>query len=352
VHLLLALGMAVAPCIGCHPSGRTSRANGKRFPAWLDHVGPVAFSHNGETLIVGVGNTAQLWSMTTRRQRAVVQERSRVTCLACSPDSTTLATGSDWGAVRLWDMATGKQKRVVRPGLDHDPHPRGGPPRKGPPQKEYDVCLLAYGPGGQRLTYVTGDMEAQHCDLRTGRSERLDWLRRWGRGAIISPDGKVVAYSAGTVKLFDLSSGVEKASLREHAGAQGPMSFSADGRLLACAGWDASVTVWDVGTGKLKLALPPQPGSPSSVVLSPDGRTLAVDANGEGTVRLWEVASGRRRKVLLTGSIARSVVFSPDGRHLAVVLGGMLELWDLASGERLDDDLPGSRPEGTAPVKG
>jgi WD40 repeat protein len=81
------------------------------------------------------------------------------------------------------------------------------------------------------------------------------------------------------------------------------------------------------------------------VAFSPDGTTLAsggYDGGGDGTVRLWEVATGRQLREL-TGHHAGvwSVAFSPDGTTLASGDdgdggdGGAVRLWEVASGSVL-----------------
>lgn len=75
-----------------------------------------------------------------------------------------------------------------------------------------------------------------------------------------------------------------------------------------------------------------------SVDLSPDGAWLAA-GSADGTIHLWEVASGRRLAVLEghTDDV-RSVAFSPLGGQLASASeDGTIRLWSIPDGQLLEE---------------
>ncbi|MHB8628180.1 MAG: toll/interleukin-1 receptor domain-containing protein [Aggregatilineales bacterium] len=73
------------------------------------------------------------------------------------------------------------------------------------------------------------------------------------------------------------------------------------------------------------------PGAIDSIAYSPNGQ-YGLTASEDGTVRLWQIATGKELRRFLTGT--RSVSFSPDGRYaLTGGENGTVQLWDIETSQ-------------------
>jgi WD40 repeat protein len=214
-----------------------------------------------------------------------------VMCLAFSPDGKTLASGSRDHTVRLWDIPTAKQVRTIECPT---------------------AFAAAFSPDGRSL--ATG-----------GANERIK-NRGWDVG--------------GMAKLFDVATGTDKMTFREHKATIISLAFSPDGKTLATGDdFGGPIRLWTIATGKCRLVLSRHTRMEvRSLAFSPDGRALASGSRETGQpaeINLWEVASGKLRATLLghTG-VVDSLAFSLSGRTLASGSGDeTIRLWDLPSGK-------------------
>jgi WD40 repeat protein len=66
------------------------------------------------------------------------------------------------------------------------------------------------------------------------------------------------------------------------------VAFSSDGKLLASGSWNIIIKLWDVATSKEQASLTERTKMVDSLAFSPDGKTLASGSWDE-TIKLWDV---------------------------------------------------------------
>ena len=291
------------------------------------HIGgsTVAFSPDGTTFAAGDGRAVQLWDVATWHPKGLLTGHTgRVTSIAFSPDSRTLASGSADHTGRLWDVPTRQLTTVL---IGHT----------------YGINSVAFSPDGNTLATGNGywDRTLRLWDVTTGQ-QYATFMRRLTsiESVAFSPDGTTLASgnSDGTVLLWDPITGRHKATIAAHADYIRDIAFSPDGRTLAIGGQELAtsdrtnnhtVRLLDVATGQRQATLAAHRWDAFSVTFSPDGRTLA-SGGYDKTVRLWDVPT-RQLKATLVGHTdsVRSVAFSPDGTTLASgSWDGTVLLWD------------------------
>jgi WD40 repeat protein len=130
------------------------------------------------------------------------------------------------------------------------------------------------------------------------------------------------------IKLWDATRLRFVDTLRGHVGPVPALQFARHGRTLASAGEDGTLRLWDVQTGKPRHVVRGGRKVPfTSVAFSPDGQTLAAGATGV-PVRLWDVETGKQKGDLPFLKDAAAIAFAPFTRHLATSHGKTIVLWE------------------------
>ena len=309
------------------------------FKVTTGWVRSVAFSPDGNTLTIGFDDgEVGLWDLGTGKNKTILRGHiGGAVSLAFNKDGTLLASGSrgkqgfsSWvdADVHVWDVSTGRVKFTLEGHSD-------------------SVRSVAFSPDSNTVASGSDDDSVILWDVTTGKRKSI--LGNRFQSVAYSPDGRTIAAGSveGTVRLWDAISGVPKTTLKGHIGRVDSVAFNEKGTLLASGstgryhhggGWSGTkVLLWDVASGALESTLSGHSGRVSSVVFSPDGNTIASGSDDD-TVILWNVATGGIITTFSghTGGV-NSVVFNLDGSILASSSGAWstnpVRLWDVATGE-------------------
>ena len=198
-----------------------------------------------------------------------------------------------------------------------------------------EVTCVAFSPDGSSLAAGSEDQTIQiwqysEWGLDTELLSSLDGHTGWVWDVVFSPDGRTLASASSdrTVRLWDPESGAGLRTLIGHTSTVRQLAFSPDGQTLASASWDGTLILWDVITGQKIHTLREHDDWVNDLAFSPDGELLA-SGSADGLVYLWDPDDGNVLAVLRDhNSGIRALDFSPEGRLLATVSeDGKLRFW-------------------------
>ena len=317
---------------------------GKRKAKLVGHtkrITAIVYSPDGKTIATASrDSTVRLWHADTGKHKATLKHTqgfnatlpwnryaNAVYAIAYSPDSTTIATGTQNGKVRLWDARTRRLKTQFTAHASR-------------------VTSIAYSPDSTTIATASGDRTAELWDRQTGKHKTT--ITKYSRITLLAylSDGNTIATGEpGGFGWRDASTGKRKTTLIVKGT---PIAYSPEANTFATKNWNDTVQLWDAKTGKRKTTLKhtnlihllftDREYEISSVVFSPDGNTVVTVGeyytHDEGTIYLWHVRTGKR-KIIYEGDNYHSVVaFSPDGRTIASGdLGGKIRCWNPVTGE-------------------
>lgn len=348
--------------------------------AWEVSAGAVSLAVDAEDNLVAVGernNSITLRDLQTGRVvRTLSGNVVPVVDIAFSSDGRRISAGG-YGAVTLWDLATGINRRsIVMPEsfgkqylgyLQHNSYTQGGffsadgsllvaasltdPLVKVwnvnsgeevssialSPLKELQAGALS--PDGKLLAVVEqlGESpEARAAQTQQSIDTAVALMRQSAKGSR-HPAGNypgALPQQAG-IKLMDVATGREVRTLSNAANAiflagprfRSPLAFSPDGKLLAAGSFEGvdnpQIQLWETVTG---AQLPPLAANALRIAFSPDGRLLAAASverasnQVNSTVHVWDILS--RKEVVTvpieTNSIATELAYSPDGKSFTI----------------------------------
>jgi WD40 repeat protein len=317
----------------------------------------IAISADGTRALAGSNEKVVLWSLARKRP---IRELPRATAgyaVALDAEGKRAITGEARGAVRLIELAKGRQLSphfghasdvTCARALDDERLLTGGGDGKVRQWRvaarmeewyleAHDARILGLAVSADRTRMLTAadDRAARLWDLAAGRSiVGLDLDRCFGAACAISPDGTLGAIgSSGALTIWDLRTHLRLAKLADANRGTGiwACGFLPDGRLVVTDD-DCTLRVHDVVRDKPGRTVKLKDHA-MALAVTPDGRVLAGGQHPD----VWLVDPSTGRVKALTGhrDWILSLAVSADGAWAASAsLDHSVRLWRLGRGRQ------------------
>lgn len=371
----------------------------------------VVFAPDGRRVMtVCMDRTVRVWDLTgTDAAPQRIPGDGLAAMIAYSPDGRYMATA--FGTVQIYDARTLEQAAQAKYGrlqlltaeFSHDskrllgittmlgralpvpnpgPHlgwvvwdvernkPVGSPLLYSAAADLSNVLLATISPDGRRVAWGVSKDAVQITDVESGKPTLAEPIPLPGGGKIdglaFNNDGTRLAVKAGTIRVFDATTGKPTGPELKLPGTGGRVTFSPDGRRVAACSiahgavpalgiWartsDAArsegtehrengvgiAQVWDTQTGKPLTPVLGLADQPSSMALRPPRGDQLLVSSFDGTVRAWNIDSEQAAfRDLHHLSMIMHANYSPDGHWIGYTdLLGTTYLREAATGALL-----------------
>ncbi|RRD49944.1 WD40 repeat domain-containing protein [Arachnia propionica] len=232
-----------------------------------------AWSPDGSHILVADAVTTQVRDATTGTLISTWDALSGFFATSWSPDGGLVASGGEDGCT-IWDPRTGRPRRCLTP--------------------EGVVTWTAWSPDAAVLAtgilLADDDFEVAFWDTRTGRQLRILTEVHWGETALWTPDGtRILTHceEGSYVQEIDTTSwevrrGVEVRDFHSHTSPD----WHPTGTVAATGGSDGTVNIWDLASGRRLHRIPAHDSDVHHVEFNADGSRLLSIADDD-TAHIW-----------------------------------------------------------------
>ena len=240
---------------------------------------------------------------------------SGIACLAFTSNGQRLASVGGDGVLRVWTVGDdGALTQMNR--FD-------GPSKAGNTGAAYALTGVAFTPDGRFVATVGADSTVRIWDVE-GKTESRSLLGHtdWVTCVCFSPDGRSVA-SVGVEKdralrVFELPP-LDLSAVGGHHSEVNAAAISPSGKVVGTAGDDKTIRLWDIGSGKEFATLVGNADTPFALAFLGDDNLVmggSLPTRDAGRLHFWGTKPERLLKSVPTGEVF-TIVTNRDGKRLA-----------------------------------
>ncbi len=255
--------------------------------------------------------TLRVWNLTTGREVRVLRGHERsLTALQLISNGKRAVSGSLDQTVRVWNLETGALEEKISVGGM--------------------VQAVAVTPSGEQIIAGLDDGSITILERSTQTVRRLTGHQKSIRSLAIASDGRRLASTSedGTLRIWNLATGEIERVAHWDVAVRYAIA-TPDGEKIIVSFRDDAIGIFSLAEGRLIARLEGTRGSGGRLALSRDGRTL-VSASLDN-LAICDLAAMRVKATLPLPQRAGSVALTPDGRRaITGDFSNKLHLWDLA----------------------
>jgi WD40 repeat protein len=288
-------------------------------------VTSICFTPDGDGQILASASedgTLRLWDLDGNLIKPITigDGSCKLLDISFSPDGQILAVADEWD-VALWSLSNSKLRELTQlaelreltqladQGIFYNPETVSFSPN--------DLLLAS--------TNVRGTVKL----WKLNSDEVQTFQGRNVRAVSFSPDGQLLACATwDTLELWSLDGIIQKTFIKQRGLNIKSVCFSPNGQRLAAVSWK-SVCLWSLDNSEPQIY--EHSYTLNNVSFSPDGQMFA-SASSDGTIKLWNLDGDELQTFRGHRAEINKVSFSPDSQVLASAgQDGTVRLWSLKS---------------------
>jgi WD40 repeat protein len=266
-------------------------------------VTAAVFSPNGRDVVTGDHESIRIWDVGTGSEKMVLREGAY--SLACSPDGRHILSGGH--GIYLWDAETGGRIRTFQGEVETVSH--------------VSANAVAFSPDGSYAVSGGDYGFMRFWDVATGKEIRkIRAHQKAIRSVAFSRNGRYVLTASeddNTVIMWDMPAGKAIRSFAGHSGGVASVAFSPDDRFVLSGSHDKTIRLWDASSGReiRRFVGDEDEGRQLVAAFSSDGSCILSGGSG-GIPILWEVATGKKIRTYrgYTLPVTTAGIFPDPGR--------------------------------------